>query len=191
MQKSQQIKSRLTSFKSLNEKQKFQEFQFCLLTPQSSAQRCWQAVEEISKIKNPSLPQITKILSAKTRFHNTKAKRILDSKSNYKKIRTKLSSDNILELRNHLAKNVDGYGLKEASHFLRNIGKSNSQIAILDRHILKNLHGLGLISEPKINSPKHYLEVEQIFLAFADRMRISADELDLHWWSQENGEVFK
>jgi len=103
--------------------------------------------------------------------------------------KAKITSKTILN--KPFSKNVKGYGLKEASHFLRNIGLSNNKIAILDRHILRNLKELGLIKDAKIKSPKHYLETEQIFLAHADRMRIPADELDLHWWSQENGEIFK
>jgi N-glycosylase/DNA lyase len=191
MNKSKEIKLRLNQFRSLNEKQKFKEFQYCLLTPQSNAQRCWQAVEEISKLSNPTEKQISKILSTKTRFHHTKAKRILESKQVWKNIKPIMRDKDVLNLRNEITKKVNGYGLKEASHFLRNIGLSNSQIAILDRHILKNLHDLGLIKEQKIKNQKHYLEIEQIFLAYANRMRISADELDLHWWSQENGEIFK
>ena len=84
-----------------------------------------------------------------------------------------------------MAKEVNGYGLKEASHFLRNIGKSNNKIAILDRHILRNL------KEDKIKNHKHYLEVEQKFLDYASSESIPPDELDLLWWSKENGEIFK
>ena len=47
--------------------------------------------------------------------------------------------EDAVKLRNWLAENVKGYGLKEASHFIRNIGKSENKIAILDRHILRNL----------------------------------------------------
>jgi N-glycosylase/DNA lyase len=98
---------------------------------------------------------------------------------------------NKLELRNTISRIVNGYGLKEASHFLRNIGHSNNEISILDRHILKHLHQAGLIEEPKIKNSKHYLEVEQIFLSYAKSKNIFPDELDLFWWSQENGEIFK
>lgn len=189
--KLREIKSRLNEFKNLNEKQKFQEFLFCLLTPQSNAQKCWQAVEEISQLKNPTEKQISKILSAKTRFHNTKTKRILNAFNNWQNIKPHLNNSDVIELRNFLVKNVGGFGLKEASHFLRNIGKSNNQIAILDRHILKNLHTQGLIKESKIKSQKHYLEIEQIFLDYAEKISIPADELDLLWWSKENGEIFK
>jgi len=191
MKNQTKIRVRLQEFKSLSEEQQFQEFMFCLLTPQSNAQRCWQAVEEISKLKNPTKEQITNILKTKTRFHNTKAERILNAKSSFEKIQPFLVHPNTLELRDQIAKNVNGYGLKEASHFLRNIGKSENKIAILDRHILKNLHALNLISDTKINSPNRYFEVEQIYLDYAKKIKIPADELDLLWWSQENGEVFK
>lgn len=191
MNKSTEIRAKLKQFKSLSEEQKFREFQFCLLTPQSNAQRCWQAVDEISKMKNPTLQEIKKVLSKKTRFHNTKAKRIAKSKDNWVRIKPLLSNKNTVGLRNELAKRVNGYGFKEASHFLRNIGLSNNQIAILDRHILRNLHSLGLIKDQQVKNKRDYLEKEQIFLAHAARIRMSADELDLHWWSQENGEIFK
>jgi len=184
-QKKQEIKSRLTDFKNLPAEKQFEEFQFCLLTPQSNAQRCWQAVEFITKLKNPTHEQVLEILSKKTRFHNTKAKRILNAKETWQKIQPLFTQKNTVELRNQISKEVNGYGLKEASHFLRNIGLSNNQIAILDRHILRNL------KVEKIKSQKHYLEVEQQFLNHAKSINILPDELDLLWWSQENGEIFK
>src|SRR3989344_9577503 len=184
-QKKQEIKSRLTDFKNLPAEKQFEESQFCLLTPQSNAQRCWQAVEFITKLKNPTHEQVLEILSKKTRFHNTKAKRILNAKETWQKIQPLFTQKNTVELRNQISKEVNGYGLKEASHFLRNIGLSNNQIAILDRHILRNL------KVEKIKSQKHYLEVEQQFLNHAKSINILPDELDLLWWSQENGEIFK
>ncbi|MBS3098721.1 DNA lyase [Candidatus Pacearchaeota archaeon] len=185
------IKSRLEEFKSLPESEYKKEFMFCLLTPQSKAQNCWYAVEEISKLSSLNLDNATKILSSKTRFHHTKAKRIIGNLKLWPAIEQQLENSNILELRNNLAKTVNGYGLKEASHFLRNIGKSDNQIAILDRHILRNLHQQGLIKEQKIKSQKHYLEVEQVYLNYAKQSNILPDELDLLWWSRENGEIFK
>lgn len=189
--KSQEIKFRLNEFKKLSEKQKFQEFLFCLLTPQSNAQRCWQAVEEISRLDNFNEENIYNVLKTKTRFHKTKTKRILNAHSSWNNIEKNLNNSDTKELRNFLAENVNGYGLKEASHFLRNIGLSNNQIAILDRHILRNLKALNIIKEEKIKNKKSYLEIENAFLRFADEIKIPADELDLLWWSNENGEIFK
>tara|TARA_Y100000034_G_C6896455_1_gene413397 strand:- start:1158 stop:1724 length:567 start_codon:yes stop_codon:yes gene_type:complete len=186
-----EIKKKLNSFKNLGKKDMFNEFMFCLLTPQSNAQRCWQAVLELNKLKNPSLSKIKFILKTRTRFHNVKSIRIFKAKSSFKNIKSQLNNSNTQELRQFIADNVSGYGLKEASHFLRNIGLSNNKIAILDRHILKNLYQKSLIKEPKIKSKKNYLEIEQTFLNHAKSINTPADELDLLWWSRENGEIFK
>ncbi len=186
-----QLKSRLSQFKNLSEEAQFKELLFCLLTPQSNAQRCWQAVEELSLLKNLEEQSVFNILKTKTRFHITKTSRILQAKETWDKIKPYLNKEDTKELRNIIAKTVNGYGLKEASHFLRNIGLSNNKIAILDRHILRNLAALNLIKETKVKSQKNYLEIEEKYLKFAKSLNISADELDLLWWSQENGKIFK
>ena len=48
------------------------------------------------------------------------------------------------KLRNILVENIDGYGLKEASHFLRNIGLLN--VSIIDRHIFRFLTNNNLLN---------------------------------------------
>lgn len=186
-----QIQARLAEFKNLSKENQFKEFMFCLLTPQSKAKSCWEAVESLEKLSDFNENTISSILKSKTRFHNTKTKRILNARTSFNHIHPNLSNPNTIELRNYLAHSVSGFGLKESSHFLRNIGLSNNQIAILDRHILKNLKTLNLISDTKIKSKKHYLEIEQIFLDYAKSLKIPADELDLFFWQKENGEIFK
>ncbi|MAG38174.1 DNA lyase [Candidatus Pacearchaeota archaeon] len=184
-----EIKARLEEFQNLSEKQKYQEFLFCLLTPQSKAQSCWQAVLELSRLtkKEWTLPKIKSIIKTKTRFHNTKAKRVFKAKETYKTIKPLLEDESlsIPYKRAVLSKTVNGYGLKEASHFLRNIGLSQNKIAILDRHILKNLR------VSKIKSQKHYLQTERLFLRYARLLNKKPDVLDLQLWSKENGEIFK
>lgn len=84
-----------------------------------------------------------------------------------------------------------GFGMKEASHFMRNIGLFED-IAILDRHILKNLIEYDVISEiPKTLTVKIYLEIEQKMKEFAEKIKIPFTELDLLFWSEETGHVFK
>jgi len=185
------LKLRLNSFKNLSEKEQFKEFLFCLLTPQSNAQRCWQAVEEISNLRELEERAVFNILKTKTRFHITKTPRILKARETWEAIKPHLQNQNRKKLRNSIAKTVNGYGLKESSHFIRNIGLSENQIAILDRHILRNLHKFRLITETKVKNPKNYLEIEEVFINFSKSVNIPADELDLLWWSQENGEIFK
>ncbi len=189
--KKEAIKSRLKEFKNLSEESYLDEFLFCILTPQSNAKKCWEAVGEINAQDVLSETKIAKILRRKTRFHNNKAKYIISALDDWEKIKSNLNSKNIQELRNWLAENVQGYGLKEASHFLRNIGKSNNQIAILDRHILKNLKALKVIKNDKIKNKSDYLEKEQRFIDFSKQISIPIDELDLLFWSKENGDIFK
>ena len=60
---------------------------------------------------------------------------------------------------------------KESSHYLRNIGHKN--LAILDRHILKNLQQLNIISEiPKSLNKQKYLEIENKFKKFSEKINI-------------------
>jgi N-glycosylase/DNA lyase len=94
------------------------------------------------------------------------------------------------QLRNHFARNVVGYGMKEASHFMRNVGYRN--LAILDRHILKNLCHFGVIETiPRTMTPGIYHEIEEKFVQFSKKLGIPMDELDLLFWSAETGEIFK
>ena len=93
-------------------------------------------------------------------------------------------------LRDWLLANVRGLGWKEASHFLRNIGYRN--LAILDRHILRNLKRHGVIRAiPASLTPKRYRAIEQSFLKFGNAIGIPMDELDLLFWSRETGEIRK
>jgi len=81
--------------------------------------------------------------------------------------------------------------MKEASHFLRNIGLGKD-LAILDRHILKNLKEYGVINEiPKSITKKVYIAIEDKMREFSKRINIPMDELDLLFWSKETGIIFK
>ena len=95
------------------------------------------------------------------------------------------------EAREWLVANIKGMGYKEASHFLRNIGLGEN-LAILDRHILKNLVLLGVINEaPASLSKRIYLEIEGKMAAFSQETKIPMGHLDLLLWYKEAGEVFK
>lgn len=185
------IKKHLQDFKSLPEQEYLYELFFCLLTPQSNAKKCWQAVEEIKQLPTISHNKLIKILKSKTRFHNNKANYILNALHQWPTFQSSLNNPNRIELRNNLSANIKGLGLKEASHFLRNIGKSDNQIAILDRHILKNLKTLKVIQNNKIKNKADYLNKEKQFIAFSNKINIPLDSLDLLFWSKETGEVFK
>jgi N-glycosylase/DNA lyase len=73
---------------------------------------------------------------------------------------------------------------------LRNIGYRN--LAIIDRHILKNLHLCGVLED--ISPPKNerqYLEIESKFLDYASEIGIEMDFLDLLFFANSTGMVLK
>ena len=189
------IKSRLEEFSAINGDDIFYEMCFCLLTPQSNGKRCDEIVQVLREkdFMNKEFPLYSHL--KKTRFYKNKSKYLNLMKENYTLLKNKYALDKKFQdeaptLREQLVRNVKGFGYKEASHFLRNIGYRN--LAILDRHILKNLHACGVIQElPKSPTPKQYLEIEEKFKQFARKIKIPMDELDLLFWSMETGEVFK
>ncbi len=193
-----EIKQRLRQFSALPASDYFYELCFCLLTPQSNARKCWQAVEKLKKCgfkgKKIGSRRIESCLRQNTRFYRNKAKYIKEAVKKWPKIKEKIKeTKNPFLLRNWLADkdNVKGIGCKEASHFLRNIGKSQNKIAILDRHILRNLKRYGVVTEiPSLNK-KNYLLIEKKMIAFSRKIGIPLDELDLLLWARETGNVFK
>lgn len=195
VQRRNAIRQRLADFAAVNSREYFYELVYCLLTPQSSAVNAGKAVE---KLKEAGLfereIEPAELLHQKDfyiRFHNTKGKHLKEAKRKFPEINTTLSNGHSgIELREWLVKNVRGLGWKEASHFLRNIG--HRDLAILDRHILRNLKRHSVIrSLPKTLTPKRYLAIERKFMNFANSIDISMDELDLLFWSRETGEILK
>ena len=191
----EEIQERLRDFAAVSPEHHIYELVYCLLTPQSSAVNAGMAVESLKasgffeRDVEPS-----GLLHQKgfyIRFHNTKGRHLREAKGNFNQIAAALSNGHSsTELRTWLVKNVRGLGWKEASHFLRNIGHRN--LAILDRHILKNLRHHNVIgSLPKSLTQKRYLAIERKFLAFSEHVGISMDELDLLFWSRETGRVLK
>ncbi len=189
------IINRLKEFKNVKKEDYFYEFCYCILTPQSKAKNAYEVQKLLQEMDflNCAL-DVTYILRDKSRyirFHNQKAKRLLESRIIFNDIKNVLESKlNQYEKRNWIAENINGFGLKESSHFLRNIGYRN--LAILDRHILRHLTYCGIFTEiPKIKSKKHYIELENEFISYSKSINIAIDELDLLFWASSTGEILK
>ena len=185
-----EIKQRLREFKK--QKDHFYELCFCTLTPQSSAFKCDECINVLREMHFEKKDfEIDKILRKYTRFHNNKSKYLIRIKKDHPRIFNSLNKlSGPKEKREYLVGNLKGIGLKEASHYLRNIGNEN--LAILDRHILKNLKKLDVIDDiPKTITKKKYLELEKKFMEFSGKIKIPMDELDLLFWSMETGKIFK
>lgn len=198
------IEDRIDGYKSIwfngNNEDVYKELAFCILTPQSKARGAEKAINGMlgagvfwTGIEDDLIPYLNVV-----RFKNTKAKNLVILREFMKdeegRIFTKTLIDKIgdvFEKRVWLVKNIKGIGYKEASHFLRNIGFGD-EIAILDRHILKNIMRLGVIDEiPKTITPKKYLEIEKKIEKYCREVEIPMDHFDLLLWYLEAGEVFK
>jgi len=195
-----QIKKRLAEFKSIGKKgnkKLFAELCFCLCTPQSKAVNCNEAIRRLSASKdlfNGSSERIAKHLKGLVRFHNNKAKYIVEARKKFCNVgangRSPLHGDPA-QTRRWLVENIKGLGMKEASHFLRNIGRG-LDLAIIDRHILTNLKRYGEIEQlPESISDKQYLIIEEKMRKFSKALNIPMAEMDLVFWSSETGHIFK
>jgi N-glycosylase/DNA lyase len=189
------IRARLNEFENVPSSDYFYELVYCLLTPQSSAVNADRAVRLLREydLLNADLDP-EPLLHQKEfyiRFHKTKAKHLITVKQQFTAIEQRVTNgSSSTELREWLVDNVPGLGWKEASHVLRNIGHKN--LAILDRHILRNLVRAGVVrSIPKTLTRKRYLAIEKKFFKFAQQIGISMDELDLLFWSMETGQILK
>ncbi len=193
--KKEEIKKAWEEYKSVkSEKDLFYELCFTILTPQSNGFRCWSIVEDLKKLnffeKGMELKELQNFLQRGVRFHNHKGEYLSLMRDNWKNIYENLREIDNLKLRGWLVKNIKGHGLKESSHFLRNVGREN--LAILDRHILRCLNKLKVIEEiPKSLTKNKYFEIENKFKDYGDKIGIKMDELDLLFWSMATGRVFK
>ena len=192
----QAITKRLEEFSKVAPADHFYELAYCLLTPQSSAENAERAVGvlRLREFREAGFdPEwILSDRSHYIRFHKTKAKRLLRLRTIFGDVQAALESYQApIDCRLWLVKNVDGLGLKEATHFLRNIGR-NGDLAILDRHILRNLKRYGVLrSIPRSLSGREYLRIEVRFHRFARAIGIPINHLDLLFWSRETGLIRK
>ena len=191
------IDSRMNEFSELNKKNSnewFKELCFCFMTANFSAHGGIKIQNEINNgFLTFSEEELAKKLSELShRFPNARAKFVILArpyKDNIKEILEKIKTET--EMREWIVKNIKGIGMKESSHFLRNIGYKN--VAIIDFHIIDLLAKHNLIEKPKTKSlsPKKYLEIENILKQIAQKTNLSLGELDLYLWYEETGKVLK
>lgn len=189
--------SRMTEFEQFQNKSSneiFKELCFCLMTANFSASGGIKIQNAVGDgFLYLSEEQLSKRLSELGhRFPNARAKFIVlarQYKNNIKEILSEIQNEKLM--REWIVKNVKGLGMKEASHFLRNIGYKDS--AIIDFHIIDLLVRYNLIERPKSKSliPKKYLEIESVLNQLAEKTNLSLGELDLYLWYKETGKILK
>jgi N-glycosylase/DNA lyase len=197
------IRARLREFRTVgarSDRELFEELSFCILAVQTKARASDAAVRSLAAsglLWSGDEAALSRTLRRRVRFHNHKASYILRVRNRFfagdgpglKKTLDRVVSS--ADARSWLVREIDGLGLKEASHFLRNIGRG-SDLAILDRHVLRSLVRHGVIRRmPASLTPRRYLAIERKMAAFAEAIGIPLAALDLLFWSRETGEIFK
>lgn len=201
--KRERIESRLEDFRqvgTLPDERLFGELCFCILAVQSKAHAADSAVHDLDQaglLWSGRPWQIAAFLRHRIRFHNHKAAYIVRARGQFFPDEGPCLSESLRArgdpraARNWLVEEVDGLGWKEASHFLRNIGHGDG-LAILDRHILRNLARHGVIRGiPASLTERRYQAIEERMSRFAATVGIRMAALDLLFWSRETGEIFK
>ncbi len=190
------IRARLADFRAVPPESYFYELCFCLLTPQSRAVHCDLVIGLLREADfehreiDPE-PFLHPSKSVYVRFHRTKAGRLVSLKRVFPGLLAELASGkSSRDLRELLVGKVAGLGYKEASHFLRTIGRTD--LTIIDRHILRAFVDLRLLPKlPASIGRKKYLELESLFEGLAARLRIPPGELDLALWRRQTGFILK
>jgi len=189
------VKQRMREFREMgkDEEKMFEELCFCLLTANYTAEGGIRIQETIGdsfcNLKQNELSARLKMLGY--RFPKTRANYIVESRKLHQKLGETLKKyANGVEAREWLVENVKGFGYKESSHFLRNVGYDD--VAIIDRHILRLLKDKELIPEiPKTLNKKRYFRIERLLSAIASKLEVSLGEMDLYLWCMKTGKVLK
>lgn len=189
------IAERLKEFEELGRKRTdevFGELCFCLLTANFSAEKCINIQKEMGRdFRVLSEDELASALKKHGhRFPNTRASYIAEAQS------CELDLGNLIgsgkERREKLVQSFKGLGMKEASHFLRNIGFKD--VAIVDFHIIDLLKKEGLIEfdrKSQTLTKKKYLGIENVLEDLAGKLHMNLAELDLYLWYLETGKVLK
>ncbi len=161
------------------------ELAFCISTASSSAKSglIFQKKIENIDLTNLSNDELERYLKKSgVRFHRKKAKYIIEAIKKIDKIFLALEL-NSQSAREFLVKEFKGLGLKEASHFLRNVGRKD--LAVIDRHIARWIGFKGKIQK------NTYFDLEWLLAKKASKMGYDLATFDLFIWSEATGLVLK
>ena len=199
----EEIRGRLAEFENVwnrgTDADLWEEMVFCFFTGGCSAKMGMRSISAVrTLLADWKQPDLAQALTGVHRYPNARSRYIVASRTFLNEhcgmnLRNKLQGfDCHFERRDWLVKEkgIKGLGYKEASHYLRNIGFTG--YAILDKHVLRCLHELKIINEPKPpNTRSRYLRVEEKLKQLAASAGIDFDELDLVLWSMKTGEILK
>jgi len=140
---SKTINQRIKEFEEISDDKLFEELCFCIMTANFRAEKSIQIQKEIGHLFRTA-DETTLAQELKSRGHRfwpQRASRIVEARKHIPHL-ANLRKQSSKESRIWLKENVNGLGMKESSHFLRNVGIKD--IAIIDFHII------DLLNEHKI-----------------------------------------
>ena len=173
----------------------FEEMAFCVFAANSSAKMGLKAVELLKPVLHEgSLEDYRKAVWCKVRFYNKRSEYLYYNREKTSvlggDLRALMNDAGTHELRKLIVKEFKGFGFKEASHFLRNIGHKG--LCIIDKHVLNVMKELGVLKSNKPpRNEEEYLELERKIKRFAEKNNFDVDILDLAIWSYKTGEIIK
>ncbi len=188
------VKKRLIEFESFKYKPSedwFSELCFCILTANSSATLGIKIQDAIGSDGFLCLPQEKleqRLKELGHRFYSIRAEFIVKARK-HRDVKNIVSDFEGKKARAWLVENIKGLGMKEASHFLRNVGFKD--VSIIDRHILSVLCDYEMIEEPRTMTPKRYEEIEKVLEKLAEQTDTNLAELDLYLWYMKTGKILK
>lgn len=167
----------------------FGELCFCILTANSSAELGIRIQKETGTegFLNLSESDISQILTRMGhRYPSIRAKYIVLARS--------FNLQNVLNQKNgklarQILLQVKGLGMKESSHFLRNIGYDD--VAIVDRHIYRFLVRHKLVPYRESITPSLYLECESVLEKLSQVAQIPLSALDLYIFYKQAKTILK
>jgi len=183
------VRQRMQQFSDVDDP--FCELCFCTLTANTSAEKAIEVQralgDDFCHLEREELRGRLK----ETGYRFTNRAAYICHNRRYQNIGTILQRySDAHEAREWLVEHIKGLGYKEASHFLRNTGYTD--VAIIDRHVLRVMHRHGLIDGiPASLTRQRYLEMEQRLRDLAASLDVTLAELDLYLWYMETGKILK
>lgn len=192
-----EIIERLSDFKKnkyASNSKFLEEMAFCVFAANSSAKMGLRAAELLKDVlSNGTLEDYKKATYKKVRFYNKRAEYLYFNKQIIAKMTKEITRELSLmdfNQRREFIRQFKGFGMKEASHLLRNLGYEG--YCIIDKHVLNTLAEMNILDSnlPPKNAAE-YENIEQKIKAFAEKENFNIDELDLAIWSMKTGEIIK
>lgn len=171
----------------------FRELALCVLTANSSFVSAYRVLGYVMEEFDRGTLNFERVLKDHGyRLYDVKAKYlkgIVKYRGRLKRWIKPIADANQKRAREVLADEIYGIGMKEASHFLRNVGYFD--LAIVDKHVSRFVTASGLVPPFKSLTKRKYLEIEAKLTELARRYGMAVGILDLFIWHVETGTVLK